>query len=364
MISLTRVSEAGIQTRTGRKWSASTAVDQAESMLELMDIIANTCIGRQGLGMIHFQQWAKATPTERLSMVQAEVRRTEEDQRRGRAAELGKHGAWMQWELPRRDMSWAEMWRKDQFRIAFLLRSVYDTLPSPANLQQWGLVEDPSCKLCGKRGTMAHILSGCQVALKQGRYRWRHDKVLRELAEILEGERRKKRPAEQKQKQIQFVREGTKTSVKKAGKPSLLERGRNWELRVDLHRKLLFPNIVETTLRPDAVLFSSQSDTLIAIELTVQWEENCEEAHERKSLKYADLMTECRDRGWSVWLFPVDVGCRGFPAQSVWKLFHRLGMCGRARKAAVRRLSEAAERASCWLWHSREDLCWKPGSIE
>ena len=141
---------------------------------------------------------------------------------------------------------------------------------------------------------------------------------------------------------------------------SLLERGRDWELRVDLHRKLLFPNIMETTLRPDAVLFSSQSDTLIAIELTV----NCEEAHERKSLKYADLMAECRDRGWNVWLFPVEVGCRGFPAQSVWKLLHRLGICGRARKAAVRQLSEAAEKASCWLWHRREDLCWKPGSIE
>ena len=125
-------------------------------------------LGRQGLGMIHFQQWAKATPTERRSMVQAEVRRTEEDERRARAAELGKQGAWMQWELPRRDMSWAEMLRKDQFRIVFLLRPVYDTLPSPANLQQWGLVEDPSCKLCGKRGTMAHILSGCQVALTQG----------------------------------------------------------------------------------------------------------------------------------------------------------------------------------------------------
>ena len=57
---------------------------------------------------------------------------------------------------------------------------------------------------------------------------------------------------------------------------------------------------------------------MIAIELTNPREDNCENAHDRKSLKYADLMADCKDKGWSVWLFPVEVGWRGFPAQSVW----------------------------------------------
>ena len=98
----------------------------------------------------------------------------------------------MKWDLPERELTWAGLWRKDQFRISFLLRSVYDTLPSPVNLHQWGLVEDPNCKLCGKRGIMAHILLGCRVPLTQGSYtcRCRHDKVLRELADVLEVERR------------------------------------------------------------------------------------------------------------------------------------------------------------------------------
>ena len=42
-----------------------------------------------------------------------------------------------------------------------------------------------------------------------------------------------------------------------------------WELRVVLDRKLVFPNIEETNLRPDAVLVSQQSKTLVAIVLTV-----------------------------------------------------------------------------------------------
>ena len=74
---------------------------------------------------------------------------------------------------------------------------------------------------------------------------------------------------------------------------------------------------MKTNLRPDAVLVSQQSKTLVAIELSVPWEENFEEAHERKSLKYADLMADCKDKGWSVWLFPEEVGCRRSPAQSV-----------------------------------------------
>ena len=55
-----KVSEAGVQIRTGRKWSASASVSQVESMLTLRDIIGNTCIGRQGLGLDHFQQWEKS----------------------------------------------------------------------------------------------------------------------------------------------------------------------------------------------------------------------------------------------------------------------------------------------------------------
>jgi len=77
--------------------------------------------------------------------------------------------------------------------MSFLLRSVYDTLPSPANLHTWGLREDPSCHLCGGRGTTAHILSGCKTALQQGRYRWRHYQVLAVLADSIEKERKRKR---------------------------------------------------------------------------------------------------------------------------------------------------------------------------
>ncbi len=66
-------------------------------------------------------------------------------------------------------------------------------------------------------------------------------------------------------------------------------------------------------------------------------------------------------KGWQAWLFPVEVGCRGFPAQSVWRMLTAIGVTGKERKTAAHRMGEAAERASCWLWSRREELSWKPG---
>lgn len=72
------------------------------------------------------------------------------------------------------------------------------------------------------------------------------------------------------------------------------------------------------------------------MELTVLWEEGCEEAFERKSESYRDLMQGCRGKAGLV------VGCRGFPAQSVWKLLTAVGLRGSERKKAV--LSQVEQR--------------------
>lgn len=50
-----KVLDAGVQTRSGCKWSAMAAVDHAGSMLEI-DILSNTCTGRKGIGVAYFHQ--------------------------------------------------------------------------------------------------------------------------------------------------------------------------------------------------------------------------------------------------------------------------------------------------------------------
>lgn len=105
-------------------------------------------------------------------------------------------------------------------------------------------------------------------------------------------------------------------------------------------------------------MWSPGEEKIIMVELTVPWEEGCEEAAERKKAKYQQLVQDCRDKGWMAWLMTVEAG---FPAQSAWNLLTKVGLRGHLRKAAIRRLGEASERASCWLWHKREDTSWKPG---
>lgn len=54
---------------------------------------------------------------------------------------------------------------------------------------------------------MSHTLSSCKTALSQGRYRWRHDQVLRELSDVLEVEEKNTRPPmKSKPSFIRFVK--------------------------------------------------------------------------------------------------------------------------------------------------------------
>lgn len=353
------IRNAGIETRTGRKWSASQAVEQAERRLQHKDIVGITAVGRQGLGNSTTTLWGSAGNTERRSMVQEEVRAAEEEDRRAKAVSMGAQGAWTKWTTTSRKLTWADLWRYEPLRIAFLLRSVYDLLPSPYNLHRWGLQDNPKCHLCDKTGSMEHILSSCTIALTQGRYRWRHDCVLQELADKLERERTKKR-TRQKPRLIQFVKEGQKAPKQLQATHSILDESDKWEMSVDLKQKLVFPNIIQTTLRPDIVIWSNKNKCLIMVELTVPWESRCDEAYERKQAKYSELQEQCKQKGWRVWLFPVEIGARGFPAQSLWKMFSALGIKGADRKRAVGALSQTAERASSWLWMKREERSWKP----
>ena len=130
-------------------------------------------------------------------------------------------------------------------------------------------------------------------------------------------------------------------------------------MEVDLGRWLVFQDIVLTTLRPDIVLWSKAGKKLIVIELTVLWETRCEEAYERKKAKYTELVDLCRQRWWRTWLFPVEVGVRGFCSQCICRQMTAVGTTGREKRNAIQKLSQTAERASSWLWLRREETSWK-----
>ena len=90
-------------------------------------------------------------------------------------------------------LGWKDIWKMEPSRLQFKLKLVYDVLQSPTNLATWGLSEDSNCVLCGKPANLEHLLSVCSESLKDGRYTWRHNKVLAVLADTLERNVKKQR---------------------------------------------------------------------------------------------------------------------------------------------------------------------------
>ncbi|KAI4901998.1 hypothetical protein NFI96_003044 [Prochilodus magdalenae] len=96
---------------------------------------------------------------------------------------MRQQGASVRWEgVLERKLTWNDIWKAEPQRIKFMIQTVYDLLPSPANLHSWGKSDLPICPLCPGRGTLEHILSSSPAALRGDRYRWCHDKVLRAVA--------------------------------------------------------------------------------------------------------------------------------------------------------------------------------------
>ena len=106
--------------------------------------------------------------------------------------------------------------------------------------------------------------------------------VLRELADWLEKKRKKEHSNHPRHAHIAFVKSGETKNTQKPTKASILDGSRDWKMEVDLGRRLVFPNVIQTTQRPDIVLWSETGKKLVTIELTVPWEARCEEAYEQK----------------------------------------------------------------------------------
>ncbi len=238
----------------------------------------------------------------------------------------------------------------------FVIKSTYDALPSPSNLAIWGLSNNSNCVKCQQRGTLQHILCACPKSLGSGMYTWRHDQVLSVIGkfvkELVDKFNALPLPSNTRPTGIPFVKEGaTKTVTKSKPVSGILSRANDWEVLLDLNQRLVFPmEVAVTDMRPDLVVWSKRGRVVVVGELTVPWEDNIDERHEFKKAKYLDLVHECETRGWTVFCFPFEVGCRGYPSNSLPLFFSRLGAGSRLRRRILSQAADAASRGSAWVW--------------
>ena len=354
----TRINQAGITVKTGRKWEAEQAVCYVEERLRHKDLVGTTTVGRQGLGLNPRNRWSMASKPERRQLVQDEIRQQAEEERQVKAASMRKQGSWLNWEnIKPKKITWDALWKMEPNRTKFLLKAVYDLLPSPSNLCLWKLSPDPNCTLCTKPASLKHILSGCSVSLQQGRYRWRHDQTLAVIAHHLELSLNKQRGKKPTNNTINFVKAGQYKPVLDVG---IIHTANDWQMLVYLRRKLVIPpDIAVTTLRPDIGIISRSSRNILLLELTVPWEENSETAHEMKTAKYQELCEEIRSNGWKVTYTAIEVGCRGFSSHTLWSAMKVLGIRGRERRGMITEVDKRTMESSNWIWMMRDDKQWQ-----
>ncbi len=142
-------------------------------------------------------------------------------------------------------------------QLSILLKSTYDTLPSPANLVRWKVSEESKCQ-CGQYGTLRHILSACPMGQKD-QYTWRHKGYWRSSWKPLKMKvtdiNQRKLPEKECQSKVVF-HQGRKKGAKKPSprKQVVDERWQGtWKVAADLDSALVFP-IVTTSQRPDVVV--------------------------------------------------------------------------------------------------------------
>ena len=217
------------------------------------------------------------------------------------------------------------------------------------------------------KATLHHILVGCHTALADHRYTWRHDSVLKTLLQTIQPTILKHNATPPRFTPIppinkSFVVAGKKgtTSKSKRVHTSLLGVATDWKLFVDFHHStyLFPPHIVSSAQRPDILLYSNSTRTVIFGELTCPAEEGTVEAHLRKQARYSPLADQISKLNWTVHNLTLEVCARGFVARSTFNFFRQLGLSHRDASFACKEASEVAARCSLGIFDRRDKKVW------
>ena len=140
----------------------------------------------------------------------------------------------------------------------------------------------------------------------------------------------------------------------------VLRCARDWQFLFDVCTGYsIFPiDIAATRQIADIVIFSQSLRVVILIELTVPLEDRIAAASTRKTDRYSTQLATCENNGWHATHFSVEVGSRGWVAQSLLTCLQKLGFPATWRKKVWRECSRVALRCSYLLYLRRSIQIW------
>ena len=84
-------------------------------------------------------------------MVSEEIHYLEEVRRITTAVGQRKQGTWKKWVSAKdKAVTWGDLKHMEPQKLSFLIKAVYDILPTPVNLHVSGLTTSNQCRACGK----------------------------------------------------------------------------------------------------------------------------------------------------------------------------------------------------------------------
>ena len=136
--------------------------------------------GRAGLGLHPQRWWSMESTINERKIVSEEIIHLEEVTRIPTAIRQRKQGAWTKW-VRAKDITvtWGDFKHIEPPKVSFLIKAVYDALPTQVNLHVLGLPTSDQCRACGITASLKHILTECEYSLRS--YIWRH--ILKIFAE-------------------------------------------------------------------------------------------------------------------------------------------------------------------------------------
>lgn len=207
------------------------------------------------------------------------------------------------------------------------------TLPTP----QVRKVQTPvPCPLCGKMCSRDHIAAGCRVALDQGRYLWRHNKVLDAMYQGI----------------VQHLEKPMSRGLSKE----------NWEIRVDTDNRTttlsshVFGN---SSSRPDMVIMFPKQKSVLIIELTCPLPHNMQKWHDIKMCKYAPPVAYANNQGWAAKLYAIEISTMGDISTGFSSmLMDSIGLPMQEADALMRECGTTSKQCTEKLFHAWEMLSW------
>ena len=202
------------------------------------------------------------------------------------------------------------------------MNSAIDTLPTKVNLKLWGKRASDKCR-CGKKETLNHILNGCDMALQEGRYTYRHDNILKYISDCLD--------------RVKF---NCYVDIPGCQTPA---------------GGTLPPSLVVTALRPDIVIIDKQKKEVNVFELTVPGETRIKISHNLKYQKYQHLVADIR--GHTVNIVPFEIGAStgyvSYENKSHLKSLHKFCQKNIKLKKFTQNISALAVLSSYLIFNSR-----------